>query len=173
MHSFTDSEGRRWTFVVNVLAVRRVKQQTGIDLLALLDPEQAAFQKITEDPLAMIDVILAVLDDDLQRAGISDEDFLRALDNEQIMLDATRACVEAVINFSPKPKAATMRRAFGKVWDAMDNQTATQMDQARKIVESPEFDEMIEKQTARAMGQNPDEEPTAGKSSSVSPAASA
>lgn len=168
MHSFTDSEGRKWTFVINVLAVRRVKAQVDIDLLELLNTENSAFQKIVEDPIAMTDVMLAVLEEDLQRADVSDEDFLRALDNEQIVLDASRALLDAVLSFSPKPKAQLKKKAFGKVWEAVDRQTETQIAQGMEVVDSPEFDRLVTTEAAKALKTSE----TDGDLSSDSPPAS-
>ena len=150
MHSFTDGENRKWTFEVNVLTVTRVKQQTGVDLLTLMDPGSDSFETLATDVVALCEVMVALLEDKLHEADVGTENFLRALDNEDIVRNATRACMEAILSFSRKPKATLMKKAFGKVWDATEKRERMQLEHALELVESEQFDRLVE-QTAESV----------------------
>lgn len=150
MHAFTDGKNRKWTFEVNVLAVKRVKDQTGVDLLTLMDPESDAFEKLATDVVALSEVMTAILADQLDNAEITKEEFLRALNNELIIRSATRACMDAILSFSQTPKAEVMTTAFGKVWEATEKRERMQLEHAQKLVASEEFDRVIA-QTAESV----------------------
>ena len=150
MHAFTDGKNRKWTFEVNVLAVKRVKDQTGVDLLTLMDPESDAFEKLATDVVGLSEVMVAILADQLDNAEITEEEFLRALNNELIIRSATRACMDAILSFSRKPKAKLMKKAFGKVWDATERRERIQLEHAQELVASDEFDQLVE-QTAESV----------------------
>lgn len=144
MPSFTDGEGRNWTFAVTVLSVKRVKEQTGVDLLTLMDPGSDAFETLATDVVGLCDVMVAFLTDQLKAEGVSTEEFLRSLDSEEIVRSATRACMNAILSFSRKPKAKMMKAAFGKVWDATEKRERLQIKQAQALVQSPEFDRLVD-----------------------------
>jgi len=150
MSSFTDGVGRRWTFEVNVLAVKRVKDQTGVDLLALMDPEGDAFEKLATDVVSLCEVMVALLADQIDAQGLNEEEFLRGLNNEAIVRTATRCCMEAILSFSQTPKATLMTTAFGKVWDATEKRERMQLAHAQELVESDEFDQLVA-QTAESV----------------------
>ncbi len=150
MHAFTDGESRKWTFDVNVLTVTRVKKQTGVDLLTLMDPGSSAFETLATDVVSLCEVMVALLEDKLREADVDDEEFLRALDNEDIVRNATRACMEAILSFSRKPKATLMKTAFGKVWDATEKRERMQLEHAQELVASEQFDQLVE-QTAESV----------------------
>lgn len=164
MHSFTDDKGRRWTFPVNVWTVRRVKQELDLDLMSILDPESGTFQKITTDVPLLCDVMLVMLESALKEADVDDESFLKSLEREETVLNAAKACLDAVIHFFRGPKGELLRTAFGKVWNATENQQEEQIAQALRLVNSPEFDETVAREARIATG---------GKSSSDSPPAPA
>lgn len=144
MSRFTDGAGREWTFQVTVLTVKRVRDQAGIDLLELMEPGSAAFEKLADDVVGLCEVMLAFLDDQFEEAGLTHEDFLRSLDSEDVVREATRACLEAILSFSRKPKAKLMKTAFGKVWEATEKRERVQLKQARELIESPQFDQMVQ-----------------------------
>lgn len=150
MHTFHDGQQRQWTFAVNVLAVKRVRDQTGFDLLVLMDPGNAMFEKLATDVVSLCEVMIALLSDQLKAAGVTAEEFLQALDNEEIVRTATRACLEAILSFSRKPKALLMKQAFGKVWEATERREETQLRQAQELVDSPQFDQLVD-QTAQSV----------------------
>src|SRR5262249_10431870 len=113
MLSFKDTEGRTWTVRLTAYAVARVRERTGLDLFAVLDgwPEPAG--KLSGDPaLFLTAVYLLATAQKGAPAGVSDEDFLRAVDGE--VLDAmSDAFHEAVLDFfrrSPRgPALAKVR----------------------------------------------------------------
>ncbi len=144
MSSFTDGADRKWTFQVNVLSVKRVKEQTGVDLLTLMNPEGDAFEKLATDIVGLCDVMVAFLADQLQEHDVTPDEFLRAIDNEDIVRNATRACMKAILSFSQTPKAKLMKTAFGKVWTATANRERQQLKHALELVESPEFDRLVD-----------------------------
>lgn len=144
---FKDGEDRTWHFRVDVLAVRRVKEHCEIDLLDLADPRSDTFTRIGQDVLLLADVMVTLLEPQLEEADVTAEDFFSALDSEELVEAAAKACMEAVINFSRKPRAAVMTKAFGKVWSKARKEQNVAIEQLDAFVESDQFDELLASKT--------------------------
>ena len=150
-HSFTDTQGRRWTFEFNLLAARRVRAQLDIDLLTATDSDSRVIEQVMGDVYVMFDVMACLLEDQFRQQGISVEEFGRSLD-EDACTRAAKALVEAILDFFRKPKAALMRTAFGKVWQATETHQQLAIEKAREQVTSAEFDEVIAKAIEETIG---------------------
>ena len=150
-HTFTDTEGRRWTFAVNVLTARRVKDELGIDLLAGLDPESDVFERLAGDVFTLFDVMACLLTDQLKERDLTSEDLGQSLD-EQTCEQALRALVEALIDFFPPQKRKVLGRAFQRVWTAAEQQQTQALALADRTLDSPEFENLINEAVASMPG---------------------
>ena len=150
-HSFADTQGRRWTFEFNLLAAKRVRDQLGIDLLKAIDPDGGVLEQITGDVFVLFDVMACLLEDEFKQQGISAEEFGRSLD-EDCCARAVKALVEALLDFFQKPKAAVMRTAFGKVWQATETHQQLAIEKAREQVTSTEFDRIVANAVQETIG---------------------
>lgn len=118
MKSFTDTLGRTWTLVVNVATLKRVRALCGVDLNGIIEvedgkPETRLLEKLSTDPVLLVDVLYAVCKPECERRKVSDEDFGSAMAGDAIDL-ATSALLDEIIDFFPEAK----RQAFRKILSA-------------------------------------------------------
>lgn len=153
MKTFKDNAGRTWTVSVDVSAIRRVRTALGVNLTSADFAE--VLQKILADPVLLCDVLYVVAKPEADRAGITDEEFGRAMAGDAIEV-ATQAFLEELANFTPNPRdRARVKRVLSAMWDLAEK--------ARDLAEKT-LDQEIAKATAV--------DPTSGPTSSASPASS-
>ncbi|MGN0880118.1 MAG: hypothetical protein ACI4WT_11810 [Oligosphaeraceae bacterium] len=114
MKSFTDSLGRTWTLVVNVATIKRVRALCGVDLNAIVEvedgkPSAKLLERLSSDPVLLVDVLCAVCRPECERRGVSDEDFGAAMAGDAVE-QATDALLDEVIDFFPEAKRTAFRR---------------------------------------------------------------
>ena len=119
MKSFTDNMGRAWTLVVNVATVKRVRALCGVDLNSVIEvedgkPSAKLLERLSSDPVLLVDVLYAVCKPELDAKSVSDEDFGRAMGGDVIEA-ATAAFLEEMVGFFPSPKRAVLAKALGKL----------------------------------------------------------
>jgi len=151
LHNFKDTKDRKWSFQVDVFSVRRVKRDTGVDLLKAVEPGSDVIETLGNDVGILFDVMLSVLQDQLKARDVTEEDFGRALD-EAACADATEALMQAILSFFRKPKAKMLKKAFGKVWKATVRQEQVQLERATQAVNSPQFDQVVDQAVAEVIG---------------------
>ena len=112
MRTFTDNTGREWTVAVNVDALKRVQGLIGVNLI-----EQAIdgklFTRLAVDPILLCDIIYALCRPQAESAGVSDDEFGRAMGGDAIQF-ATTALLEELVDFFPNPRRNVLRRALAK-----------------------------------------------------------
>lgn len=134
MKTFTDNTGRTWTLLVNVATIKRVRALCGVDLNSIIEvedgkPTTKLLERLSTDPVLLVDVLYAVCRPECEQKGVSDEDFGAAMAGDAIE-QATSALLDEVIDFFPEAK----RMAFRKILSA-----------------SRRFEEMARKRLAAAM----------------------
>ena len=112
MKTFTDAAGRDWSFAITINTVKRVRTKCDIDLVA--DDLGETLQRLGSDPVVLCDVIYTLCEDQIEKAGVSPEQFGEGLAGDAID-SATEAFLEALVEFSPKKKRAILRGVLQKV----------------------------------------------------------
>ena len=133
MHSFSDTTGRRWSLDITVQAIRRIRGLTGVDLLDAANGGDV-LERLSTDPVLLVDVLYAACKPQADAAGITDEAFGEAMAGDAIE-HATAALLDDLVDFSPnqRDRAAlaqviqTARKAMSRARDLRDEA----MDQAR------------------------------------------
>ncbi len=119
MKSFTDNAGRVWTLAVNVAAIKRVRAICDVDLNSIVEmdagnkPSAKLLERLSTDPVLLVDVLYAVCKPEADAKNIGDEDFGRAMAGDAID-HATAALLDEIIDFFPEAK----REAFKKILSA-------------------------------------------------------
>ncbi|MGD8453660.1 MAG: hypothetical protein PVJ57_17750 [Phycisphaerae bacterium] len=126
MKVFKDNENREWQLAVNVNAMKRVRGLLDVNLLDFLD--NRIVERFYGDPVLLCDVIYAICKPQADAAGVSDEDFGRAMAGDAIDA-ATKALLKELVNFCPSPRD---RANLNRVLDV----TQTVMDRARDVIET-------------------------------------
>ena len=115
MKTFTDNKGRTWEIEVTVATVKRVRGLCKVDLNSIVEldknnkPSAELLERLSSDPVLLVDVLYAVCKPQADKLGITDEDFGEAMAGDTIE-HATTALLEEVIDFFPEAKRLVMRK---------------------------------------------------------------
>ncbi|MCX5673932.1 MAG: hypothetical protein NTX87_02890 [Planctomycetota bacterium] len=159
MKPFTDSQGRTWNVVVNVSAIKRVRDVLGVDLLDVANGE--LLSRLADDPCVLVDVLFALCKPEADAKGITDEDFGRGMVGG-VLDEASAALMKELLDFFPNAQRA---RALGRMAKKIAEQEAA-LAQAAEAMKP-----LIEAARETPATQMADLPP--GNSSGASPASSA
>ncbi len=119
MKSFTDNAGRVWTLAVNVAAIKRVRALCDVDLNSIIEldaknqPSAKLLERLSTDPVLLVDVLYAVCKPECDSRNVTDGEFGAAMAGDAID-HATSALLDEIIDFFPEAK----RLAFKKILSA-------------------------------------------------------
>ena len=153
MKSFTDNLGRTWMLVVNVAAIKRVRALCGVDLNAIVEidkdnnPTAELLERLSTDPVLLVDVLYAVCKTECDQKGVSDEEFGAAMAGDAIE-QATAALLDEVVDFFPTAK----RAALQKILAATRRIEALAKKKLEDILGSAEFEEKLVSELERSTG---------------------
>lgn len=106
MKIFKDNAGRTWTVSITVYAVKRVRARLNVDLYGLVDEKFEGLSKLLGDPVALVDVLFVLCEEEAGKLGVSDEDFGRAMGGDAIG-HAADAFTDELVDFFPDPRVRT------------------------------------------------------------------
>ena len=156
MRTFKDREGRTWSIALNVHQMKRIRAHLGIDLVNViaLDADGKVkvdlVDRIANDPCLLVDILWVCVEEEAKEAGVTDEQFGRALAGDSIE-DATKAFLDELVDFFPGA-----RRLFLKKAVELSRKFAGEMtDALEKALESPELERRIE-ESMRSSASSPE-----------------
>jgi len=138
MTAFATTDGRRWTVAVNLGTVKRVREATGVDILALVS-DQRAISEAFSDNIRLAEVIASVIKPELAAAGVTDDQFFSVIDGA-VIESATEALLAEVANFFQEPRRTILIKAMEKVRVAVKEQNARGAAEALKALETMEVE---------------------------------
>lgn len=152
MKSFTDNLGRAWTLVVNVATIKRVRALCGVDLNSIIEvedgkPTTKLLERLSTDPVLLVDVLYAVCKPECDSKNVSDEDFGAAMAGDAIE-NATSALLDEVIDFFPAAK----RLAFRKILSASRRFEQAARTRMQTMLEDGKFEEKLVSELERLTG---------------------
>jgi len=155
MKSFTDNLGRTWTLVVNVAAIKRVRALCEVDLNAIIEiedgkPAAKLLERLSEDPVLLVDVLYAVCKPECDKKNVTDEDFGAAMAGDAIDL-ATSALLDEVIDFFPEAK----RLAFRKILSATRRFAQIARKRMETMLQYGSFEDRLVSELERLTGLSP------------------
>ena len=145
MQSFNDSTGRAWTLAINVGTMKRVRALCNVDLYRIIEvdengkPNSELLDKLSTDPILLVDVIYAICKPDADKLGITDIEFGEHMAGDAIE-DAANALLDDLVDFFPEAK----RLVFRKVLLATRRFKAATEKQLKVVLEDPAFDQKVE-----------------------------
>jgi hypothetical protein len=108
MTPFTDKDGREWPVVVNVGALRRVRDTLGVDLMDVAGGD--LLERLADDPVILVNVLYVLCRAEADARGVTDEDFGRAMVGG-VLDDAASALFKELLAFFPSgPRARALAR---------------------------------------------------------------
>jgi len=119
MRTFHDNAGRNWTVTLNVATLKRIRALTGIDLINIISldehrkPNVELLERLSEDPILLVDVLYAACKPEADSQSVTDEQFGAAMAGDAIE-HATNALLDELVSFFPDPK----RKVLQKILDA-------------------------------------------------------
>lgn len=154
MKLFKDNAGRDWSVSVNVATLKRVRDLLNVDLL-----DMATLEKLSADPVLLVDVLYVICRDEAKAGDVTDEQFGVGLAGDSLDA-ATTAMMEELVSFFPPRRRAILR----KIIDRMRGLESKQLDLIEQRIDGGELDRIVEESLARL---------NSGKTSTSSPASSA
>ena len=142
MKTFTDNTGRAWTVVVNVDAIKRVRDLAGVNLLEVV--EGKLIDKLVGDPVLLCDVVYALCKEQADAKSVSDREFGVAMSGDAID-SATGAVLEELVDFFPQGRRRLLSKALAKL-RKLEHAT---LEAAEARLDSPE----LEKRLAEVLAQ--------------------
>jgi hypothetical protein len=130
MTTFTDTQGRKWDVRLDVAAVRRVRDQAGVDLLNLSD--ESTLHRLVYDPMGLAAVLWALLEPAAQAAGVTEEQFAAGLGGDALTA-ATDALLESVVGFFRPAQRRVLQAAISKMGAFEEQQAARLIEQTSAI----------------------------------------
>ncbi|HSV28699.1 MAG TPA: hypothetical protein VLL76_04045 [Candidatus Omnitrophota bacterium] len=113
MQSFTDNAGRTWKVHLTIDAIRRVKAELAVDLLAIDQGDPPLLTRLGTDVALVVDVVFAIVRPQADEAGITDEQFGRSLGGEAIIA-AHDALLEELVDFFRSLRRVHLATAIAK-----------------------------------------------------------
>ena len=155
MKTFTDNTGRTWTLLVNVATIKRVRALCGVDLNSIIEvedgkPTTKLLERLSTDPVLLVDVLYAVCRPECEQKGVSDEDFGAAMAGDAIE-QATSALLDEVIDFFPEAK----RLAFRKILSASRRFEEMARKRLADALADSRFEEKVVSELERLTGLSP------------------
>lgn len=118
MRSFVDNSGRSWTLLININSVKKIRAFCNLDILELMVVDEkngttnmGVLERLSSDPVLLVDVLYVVCKDEAEKRGVSEEDFGAALSGDCIE-SATRQLLEEIVDFFPEAKRNMYRKAL-------------------------------------------------------------
>lgn len=140
MATFKDNAGREWEVALDAPTIRKIREaHDGLDLAGV---DGAAYEKLADDPILLVDVLWTICRKQAQQAEVDDEAFGRALVGDAID-GAVQALLRAISDFFPHAKRAVILAVANK------NQTLRDIGMQKAL--SRLNDPALEKQVADAM----------------------
>jgi len=97
MRSFTDSDGAVWPLRVNAAALKRVKDQCGIDFLDT-EATDSMWDAIIGDPVEFMGVLRAVCEPEIVARNMTEPQFFERLTGKA-MFEAKRNLADEIVDF--------------------------------------------------------------------------
>ncbi len=139
MHTFLDNQGRSWSIRVDVNAIRRVREQLGVDLNSILS-DNSVMIELAGDVCKLVDVIYVLVKPQCDMKQVDAEAFGASLVGDAIDA-ATEALLDAIVDFFPQSR----RKALTAALTASRKGQAKAMEKLDQAIEQGMMDRQMDK----------------------------
>lgn len=151
MQYFLDKNGKQWELSIEYATIKRVKALCDVQILNLVaiddktgELDSNLLDRLVGDPILLIDVLYACCKPQADLNNISDEKFGQAFTGEEVE-KATKALIDAVIDFFQEPKRTILKKMVAAVNRFMDKEQKMLMDRLQTVDLDKEMDLLLEK----------------------------
>jgi hypothetical protein len=164
--AWTDCEGRRWSTVITVGAIKRVQQLVDVNLLEVFDGQ--LLNRLADDPVLLANTLYAVCQPQAEERHIDDVAFGELLVGDAIE-EAAEALVRGVASFFPQRRRAALER----LWTRLTQARTETLTMATNKLDSPLLEQALQTQIQQLSDQIDQRLSEFGSTSGNSPASSA
>jgi hypothetical protein len=144
LHAFNDRHGREWRLIIEVDAIERIRDETGVNLYELLDDEAKVLRKLMTAPRKLVEVLWVLVADQAAAAKVEAEDFGRSFDGDALEA-ASEAFQQEAVSFFPKPIRQSARKLLAKGRDLMQELLSQADEQIAAIDPKKEAASLVER----------------------------
>jgi hypothetical protein len=163
MSKFKDNKNREWTILVDVPAIKALRSDLKLDIMA---QDQPIFDRLAEDPILLVDTLWVLCREQAAVKGVDEIDFARGLTG--LAIDhATHSLMESIADFFPPQRRALMMKALGKL-KVMESKALDVMD---KMLDKQDVDALMAQMETALSESTPGSTSTASVVSAESPQA--
>lgn len=145
MKVFRDRLGRDWKLSVTVGTIKRVRDLCGVNLYQIIEIgktgelDMSLIDRLSGDPVLLVDVLYAVCKPDADARGVSDESFAEGIIGDAIE-DAVNALLDEITDFFPEAK----RRALQKALQATRRFADATKKKLEAVLSDPDLDRRLD-----------------------------
>lgn len=144
MKTFRTTDGVEWEIRVNVLTIKRVEEETGIRLTAIVDDE-AMRTKLFSDDLRFAEVVLSVIRPQLEKADKPDAAFFEAIDGT-VIEQAAEALLAEIVDFFQEPRKGLLKKWLARHREAVAKVQSESAAAVAASIETIDVEAMIRSQ---------------------------
>lgn len=130
---------QEWHIEATYGSLRRVRNETGVDLTKIIDPNDETHKRIVTDPFLMMEVVCSFIGPELAERNVTPEKFFESLD-EEAGEKASIAVMEAIIDFFPPARRAVLSRAWERMTKAAEKVLNESVGPAMEAVDKTDFE---------------------------------
>lgn len=145
MRQFIDSSGRQWVIQINVDTIKRVRDLAKVDLADVASGDPPLIVRLTTDVVMLCDVLFSICEKQAATAGVSDEEFGRAMGGDTLLLGST-ALMEELIDFFQK----LGRREVAKMIQKQQCLVTTAVSAVESRLDAVDVEQMVLAEIAKA-----------------------
>jgi hypothetical protein len=164
--TFKLRSGEQFVIEISMATVKRVRQLLGVNVLDILGTGDDLGGYITDD-VKIVDVLCAVCRPQLERLGMSDEDFGRGFDQEALV-NATNTLMDEVKDFFLEPRKGLLARAIAKARAIAAEMDRRQVAAAELALSKLDFETLLAAPTKPGSGSPASAASNRGRSRSAS-----
>ena len=114
MRVFKDKKDNTWEIEITISALKRVKSYLDLNLLDIFKQNQETqkfelLEKISEDPVLLVDLLFVLCEKQVKERNMSTEDFANVFSGE-VIENAVNALLYEIIDFFPETKKAVLKK---------------------------------------------------------------
>ena len=137
---FVDNEGDSWELRIDVNALERVRDSTGIPLAESVDEGSDILPRIERDPILMVKVLYSILEPQINARSITPEEFAARIVGDAIS-EAVKAFLYGLIYFFPRARREPLILLL--------EQSLASTERMSRLLDGPQFRNAIESEARR------------------------
>lgn len=147
MRNFEDERSDTWPLNVNAAAMKRIRDQAGIDFVNVRESGNL-WDKVIGDPIVLADVLAAVCEPEIIRRGITRDEFLDRLTG-RVCHEAAQQLAQEIVDFFLGWSPA-IGKLLAKSYDAHRRYMRRANEMVERKLQTLGVDQMVDQATAIA-----------------------